>query len=117
MKPYANNMDTEETPEDKQDGKMGGGKGTEVCVPINSLQRPGEDEQMMNPAEGDVVSLYAEGKVTRIEGDMVYVKVDSVNGKPLDEATAKKTNNPEASEDSDKDFEQLKTEAAQMPGM
>lgn len=88
---------------------------SEVCVPISSLQRPGEDEQMMNPSEGDVVSLYAEGKVTRIEGDNAYIKVDSVNGKPLDAEAAKTTSNPNMDENGDNDFQQLQSEAAAMP--
>ena len=55
----------------------------EDCVPLTALASPGEDEMMTNPSEGDLVQYQKEGKVTRIEGDNAYVKVNSVNGKPM----------------------------------
>jgi hypothetical protein len=112
MPPYQSNpQPVKDAP--KPDMEQGGM--SEVCVPINSLKRPGEDEQMQNPAEGDVVSLYAEGKVSRIDGDNAYIQVDSVNGKPMNPEAAKTTNNPGMDENRDNDFEQLKTEATGMP--
>jgi poly(3-hydroxybutyrate) depolymerase len=82
---------------------------TEVCVPLSVLAAPGEDDQMNNPAPGDVVQFQSEGQVTRIEGDNAYVNVQSVNGKPLTANDAKTKDTPEA--DNDQEFAALQQEA------
>lgn len=93
--------------------------GMEVPVPLEALQSPGEDEQMVTPTVGDPVSLYAEGKLVRIEGGKGIVAVDNVNGKPLDMQAAKTADTPEADENADKgddaEFEQLRSMAAMQP--
>jgi len=68
---------------------------TEVCVPVSSLASPGEDDMLMNPEIGDLVQFQSEGKVTRIEGDNAYVKVESINGKPMTPEDAKSRDTPE----------------------
>ena len=77
----------------------------EVCVPISSLASPGEDDQLQNPAIGDLVQFQTEGKVTRIDGENAYVKPDSINGKPVTAADAATTNPPE--QNNDAEFAQL----------
>jgi hypothetical protein len=94
--------------------------GMEVPVPLEALASPGEDDQMTSPQVGDPVSLYAEGKLVRIEGQHGIVAIDNVNGKPLDAQAAKTANTPEDDENGEKpeddgDFEQLKTMAAMQP--
>jgi len=82
----------------------------EDCVPVTALASPGEDDQMANPSVGDLVQYQKEGTVTRIEGDQAYVKVNSVNGKPLTAEDAKTKDTPEMQ--SNQEFAQLQEEAA-----
>ena len=82
----------------------------EDCVPVSALSQPGEDEQMNPPSVGDLVQFQKEGTVTRIEGDNAYVKVNSVNGKPLTMEDAKTKDTPEMN--SNREFSQLQEEAA-----
>lgn len=88
--------------------------GMEVPVPLEALAMPGEDEMMESPAVGDPVQLQAEGKVTRIEGEMAFVMVKSVNGHPVSAAAAKTTDMPD--HDGDNEFAALRNEAAQQEG-
>lgn len=55
----------------------------EQRVPVAALQQPDDQEQLVTPEVGDVVSYTVEGRVTRIEGDAAVVTVESANGKPL----------------------------------
>lgn len=87
-----------------------GGMGDEDCVPLNTLSSPGENDEMTNPSVGDLVQYQKEGKVTRIEGDNAYVKVNSVNGKPLTAEDAKTKDTP--GQENEAEFASLK-EAAQ----
>lgn len=89
--------------------------GEEICVPLASLAMPGEDEKLENPAEGDPVQCQIEGKVSRVEGDNAYVKIESVNGKPVDAESAKTKSTPEQADyNGDNEFAQLQSEAAGM---
>ena len=92
MKPEGHGMDSQED-----------------CVPVSALSQPGEDEQMNPPSVGDLVQFQKEGTVTRIEGDKAYVKVNSVNGKPLTMEDAKTKDTPEMN--SNREFAQLQEEA------
>lgn len=96
-------------------GKPEQAGGMEVPVPVDALAMPGEDDKMNAPAVGDPVQLQAEGKVTRIEGELAYVQIKSVNGKPVSAEGAKTTNTPGADENGDNEFAQLRSEAAQQP--
>jgi hypothetical protein len=87
--------------------------GMEVPVPLESLAMPGEDDKLNNPEVGDPVQLMAEGTVSRIEGQTAYVKIKSVNGKPVGEEGAKVTDTPEDT-DGDNEFNQLRSEAQSM---
>lgn len=55
----------------------GAGAG-EVQIPAKALSINGEA-----PAQGDSVSFTVEGKVTRAEGESVFVMPESVNGEPI----------------------------------
>ena len=88
--------------------------GMEVPVPLDALAMPGEDQKMNNPDIGDPVQMQAEGTVTRIEGQMAYVRVKTVNGKPVDAASAKTAQTP-GDADGDNEFAQLRSEAAMQP--
>ena len=86
--------------------------GMEVPVPMEALAMPGEDQKMNNPEIGDPVQMQAEGTVTRIDGSMAFVRVKTVNGKPVDSAAAKTANMPQDT-DGDNEFSQLRSMAAQ----
>lgn len=90
--------------------KEGSMDSQEDCVPVSALAQPGEDEQMNPPGIGDVVQYQKEGKVTRIEGDNAYVKVQAVNGKPVTAEDAKTKDTPEMN--SNNEFAQLQEAAA-----
>jgi hypothetical protein len=92
-------------------------EGMEVPVPLDALAMPGEDEKMNSPSIGDPVQLQAEGKVTRIEGEMAFVSIKSVNGKPVTAEGAKTTNTPGQDENGDNEFAQLRSEAGQQEGV
>ena len=89
--------------------------GMEICVPIDSLAMPGQDEKMNNPGVGDPVQAQVEGTVSRIEGESAYVSVKTVNGKPVTPEAAKTSNTPGADENGDNEFAQLQSDAAQQP--
>lgn len=102
------------------DGDMSGQPakaGMEVPVPLEVLAMPGQNEEMNNPSVGDPVQMMAEGKVTRIEGQMAYVSIDSVNGKPVSESGAQITNTPEKQPGQDDEYAQLRSEAGQQGAM
>ena len=88
-------------------------KGMEVPIPVESLAMPGEDMKMNAPTVGDPVQLQAEGKVTRLEGNMAFVSIRSVNGKPLTPEAAKTTDAQDAN--GDNEFAQLRQEAGNQP--
>lgn len=69
--------------EPDMDDMMGGKH--EICVPLDSLSMPDEQEQLEAPAVGDAVTMNIEGKVTRIEGVNAYVQPTAVNGQPVEE--------------------------------
>lgn len=62
--------------------------GNEQRVPVAALQQPDDQEALVTPEVGDMVSYTVEGRVTRIEGDSAVVTVESVNGKPAEPAGA-----------------------------
>jgi hypothetical protein len=55
----------------------------EQRVPVAALQQPDDQEQLVTPEVGDIVSYTVEGRVTRIEGDTAIVTVESANGQPI----------------------------------
>lgn len=64
---------------------MGGMDSNEICVDLQSLSMPDEDDQMQAPAVGDMVQANIEGTVSRIEGDKAYVMMSAVNGQKVKE--------------------------------
>jgi len=60
----------------------------EQRVPLAALQQPDDQEALVTPEVGDMVSYTVEGRVSRIEGDVAIVTVESANGKPLQEEGA-----------------------------
>lgn len=106
------------TPPDANAGQPEKAGGMEIPIPLDALASPGEDEMMNKPEVGDPISVYAEGKLLRIEGDKGIVTFKTVNGKPLDMEAAKTANTPEMDENPEKpddEFEQLKSMAAMQP--
>lgn len=78
-------------------GSGGGGGGLgELPVPLAALAQPDDAEKMQTPAAGDTVSLQVDATVTRIEGELAYVRPTAVNGNPLDEEAGE---NPEAADE------------------
>lgn len=57
----------------------------EVCVPLAAVSVNEDDNQQTAPSEGDSISVTLEGKVTRVEGDMVYFQPTTANGEPVPE--------------------------------
>lgn len=82
----------------------------ELCVPLETLKMPGEDEQMNAPEPGDPVTVTIEGKLSRVDeaSGNAYVKMETANGKPLDAEAAKVTDTPE------QEFSQLHSDAQAM---
>ncbi len=95
-------------PEETAEAPTSGGN--EQCVPLDALAMPDEGEQMTPPAEGDPVSYTVEGKVTRVTGNMAYVKVETINGKPAESEAA-----PDAAASDADQFKQL-SDAAEKQG-
>ena len=58
----------------------------EQRVPVAALQQPDDQEALVTPEVGDVVSYTVEGRVSRIEGETAFVTVESANGKPIQTA-------------------------------
>ena len=54
----------------------------ELCVPAASLSVSDEGGAVA-PAEGDMVDFNAAGKVSRVEGDKVYISIATVNGQEI----------------------------------
>lgn len=81
----------------------------EDCVPLSSLALPGEEAKTETPAVGDIVSYNVEGTITRIEGDMAYVKKTSVNGEEVGQEEAESEPNEET------DFANLQGMARSQP--
>jgi len=78
----------------------------EICVDLDSLSMPDEQEKMQAPEVGDKVQANIEGEVTRIEGNKAYVKMTAVNGQKVDDTAASSDADEEAS---------LQAMAQQMP--
>lgn len=57
-------------------------EGTELCVPSTVLE-VGDEADKSAPEVGDSVDFTATGKVSRVEGGMIYVEVTSINGEPI----------------------------------
>jgi hypothetical protein len=55
----------------------------EQRVPVAALQQPDDQEQLVTPEVGDMVSYTVEGRVTRLDGETAVVTVESANGKPI----------------------------------
>ena len=74
--------DAADTPPDTG---MGSGA-MEMCVPLDSLKEPDEQQQMQSPEVGNPVVMTVEGTISRIEGGDAYIKPSAVNGQKLDQA-------------------------------
>lgn len=64
-------------------GEPGEAAGELDMVPLDALAIPGEDSGMEKPEQGDRVSYTIDGTLERVEGDMAFIKRESVNGQPL----------------------------------
>jgi hypothetical protein len=53
-----------------------------VMIPAASLQMAGEEGEVLSPEKGDAVSFTIEGTVSEMEGDMVEIAMETVNGEP-----------------------------------
>lgn len=73
-------------------GPDAGAMNGEDCVPLAALNLPDNTEQMQSPEQGDKVQYTVEGTVTRIEGDNAYIKRDTINGQPVNDAEAEPEN-------------------------
>ena len=58
---------------------------SEMCVPASALAAGDDGQDMSTPGVGDEVDFSGKGKVTRVEGDNVYLTPTEINGEPLDE--------------------------------
>ncbi len=57
----------------------------EVPIPLKALAQPDDKDAMTTPEMGDSVTFSVDGTITRIEGEMAYVKANAVNGTPIGE--------------------------------
>lgn len=76
----------------------------ELCVTTAAVSLSGETGETVAPEPGDQVTLTVEGKVSRVEGDSVYVQAESANGEPV------MGSNAEVPEDIDEEMASLKTD-------
>ena len=53
-----------------------------VTIPMASLMMANEEGEMISPSEGDAVSFTIEGTVSEMDGDMVEIAMETVNGEP-----------------------------------
>tara|TARA_R100001443_G_scaffold40536_1_gene53966 strand:+ start:1665 stop:1940 length:276 start_codon:yes stop_codon:yes gene_type:complete len=53
-----------------------------VMIPVASLQMAGEEGEVLSPEKGDAVSFTIEGTVSEMDGDMVEIAMETVNGEP-----------------------------------
>lgn len=53
-----------------------------VMIPVASLQMAGEEGEVLSPEKGDSVSFTIEGTVSEMDGDMVEIAMETVNGEP-----------------------------------
>ena len=88
--------------------ELGATASFEQCLPADVLKQPDDQEALQTPEVGDEVSYSVTGKVSRIEGDMVYVTPSQVNGQEIKLPAA-----PEAPEGAG-EMESLETEARNM---
>ncbi len=76
-----NPMDDAGNTEDTAD--TGGGMDMNTaCFPLSALSESGESGGAP-PAVGDTISFSAEGKVNKIDGDNVWVDLDSIDGNSI----------------------------------
>lgn len=69
--------------DDGSAGAMTGGM--DMCVPLDSLKEPDEQQQMQSPEVGNNVVMTVEGTISRIDGQNAYVTPSAVNGQKLDQ--------------------------------
>lgn len=86
-------------------------EGTELCVPTSALAMPDEQDQMTEPSPGDAVTLQVEAKVSRVEGEMAYVTVQTVNGVEMKGPPSPQPSPPGEGEGADPEYAALEQSA------
>ena len=56
----------------------------EQCVPLSALATSDDGAELTKPEVDDEVEYQVKGKVSRIDGEMAYVKPMSVNGEEVE---------------------------------
>lgn len=56
---------------------------TEICLPLSSLSVADTEGNTVSPSQGDSVDVTITGTVSRIDGDMAYIRPDASNGEAL----------------------------------
>ncbi len=85
-----------------------------LCFPIAALAVAGDDNST-TPAEGDEVEFKSKGVVTKVEGDKVYVSVQTANDQPVEGSESEEgSESPEAETAEETD---LKGKAGQVDQM
>lgn len=64
-------------------GEMPSMPSAEICVPLSALAISGDGEEAVAPEPGDQVAVQIEGKVSRVEGNCVFIKAETANGEPM----------------------------------
>lgn len=80
----------------------------EICLPAAALAVQ-DDQGSTPPAEGDMVEFSTAGKVSRVERDNVYVKIEKVNGQSIEGSDEEESS--ESPEEEDKEASGLRGQA------
>lgn len=99
------------TPEGAEEAQEQAG---EIAIPLKALAQPDDTDAMQTPEQGDNVTFTVDATVTRIDGEMAYVKPNSVNQTPVGEAADDGKLEPDEAEAAapDTEADQLRNEAA-----
>lgn len=73
----------------------------ELAVPLKALAQPDDAEQVNPPAQGDPVTFTVDATVTRIDGEMAYIKATAINGVELEDEAAEPAGLPDEQEGAD----------------
>ena len=55
----------------------------DIAVAAAAVAVPDENETLVAPEPGDVVTVTIEGRVSRVDGEVVYVAPELANGEPM----------------------------------
>ncbi len=95
-----------DAPEGFNDAEASEGEEGLVPIPLKALAQPDDTDAMHTPEMGDNVTFTVDGTVSRIDGEMAWIKPVSVNQTPIGEAADDGKLTPEEAEAGSGDTEE-----------